>query len=74
MRGYDKYMSKYLNFKDSRIKKVVDMLGTSTGLGEGLNIAKGLIENYFEGSSKAEEIILLINTMQEKKKQEDTKQ
>lgn len=63
MSKYNFYMAKHLDLTDDRIKEVVDILGNRTGLGEGLNIAKALIENYFEGDSRAKEIIDLIEKL-----------
>jgi hypothetical protein len=66
--NYYIYMGRHLDLTDKRIKEIVDMLGNSTGLGEGLNIAKSLIENYFEGDENSQKIITLIEQLQKKKK------
>jgi len=54
-------MEKFLNLKDKRLKKIVDLVGDKTSLNEGLNLAKGLIANYFREDIRAESIINLID-------------
>lgn len=67
MSKYYFYMAKHLDLTEDRIKEVVDILGERTRLGEGLNISKALIENYFEGDEKAKEIIELIEKLKNEK-------
>ena len=68
--GFEDYMSNYVNMEDDRIKEVVTILGSKTSLGEGLDICKALIFNYFEGDAKAKAIIKLIEESVEKRKTE----
>ncbi len=46
-----------VDLEDARLKKIVDDIGSKTGLNEGLNIAMGIILNYDFGGATSNEIV-----------------
>ena len=61
-------MGKFVNLEDDRILEVVNLLGKKTSINEGLDIAKALINNYFEEDEDANEILDLIHKKVKQKK------
>lgn len=69
MAGLNHYlaiMSKYIDVENKQIRPVILAIGEKTNLKQSLEIAKGLIDNYFLYNPKAsEEILKLIDKQKE---------
>ena len=68
--SYDSMMGKFVNLENNGMKEIVDLIGSRTGLGEGLQLAKALINNYFEEDEHAQAILKMIEASVSAKKQE----
>lgn len=64
-------MGKFINLNDKRLQRIIDLIGKDSSLTEGLQLAKALINNYFEEDENAEAILKLIDALQKKRLKND---
>jgi len=70
-KSYEFMMGKFINLNDKRLQRIIDLIGKDSSLTEGLQLAKALINNYFEEDENAEAILKLIDALQKKRLKND---